>query len=1071
MKKIPLKLMVPGLVAGLVLLYAALGFLVLPAVIKSQAQQMAAAKLHRQLGIDRIAFNPFTLALSVQGFKLMEPAGGAVFFSFGRLDVDLSGRSLQRLAPVVQEVHLSAPYLHLVRRDANHYSIDDILALIASTPPSPEPARFAVNNIQLDGGAVVFDDQPAQAIHKVDDLKLGLPFISSLPTDGQIFVQPLLSAKVDGAPLLIKGRARPYADVREASVDIDLDRLDLPRYLAYLPFKPNFKLPGATLDAHLTLSFRQPKGRGAALVLGGTAAVKSLQLTQMDDQPVLKFDGLSVQLGSVDVLGGPIEIARLSLDGLDAGLSRNRDGSLNLARLLPPSPPGAVAAPQAPAAAAPRVTLKELQIHNAALRYADARPQSAMRTGVEKFDLAAHDIVADAARRSVSVGAIESGNASFMLRLDPHAPAAPSRPAAAAPAGAPYLVSVRRFAVKNWSARVQDRSRAQPLITTIAALEFAAQDFSTAPAARSKVSLKATINQGGRLALDGSVALAPFATDLALDLNNLDLLPLQPYVTGYVNLRLTQAALSSKSHLQLSSGADGALGGSFKGDVSLNRLATVDKASANDFLSWKSLSFDGMDVRLKPFSLNIARVGLTDFFARVIIDPSGRINVQDVLRSQANQDQSLTEAGVRAQSAAGARGARPPAAVPPAPSDAAPLAPIRIGKLALSGGRVRFTDNFIKPNYSADLNNLGGTVAGLSSDAASNASVDLHGAVNGAPLSIAGNVNPFKRDLSLDLKAQVQGMELAALSTYADRYVGYGIEKGKLSFEVEYRLDHRQLSADNRLVLDQLTFGSESSNPQATRLPVRLAVALLSDRNGVIDIHVPVGGSLDDPQFSIGGIVVQVIGNAITKAVTAPFAMLGSLFGGGEELSTVDFEAGRAQLPAAATGRLTTLARALTERPGLKLDITGRYDSAADGAALKRIAIERKVTALKTKDLLAHGTALPDGGVVVGKDEYPALLTRAYKDETFAKPRNALGLQKSLPVADMEQLMLANVQVGPDDLLALGNRRAQAARDWLAGSGQLPPARLFIVTAKPAGAEPEGKEPAAASRVDFALHE
>jgi hypothetical protein len=309
-------------------------------------------------------------------------------------------------------------------------------------------------------------------------------------------------------------------------------------------------------------------------------------------------------------------------------------------------------------------------------------------------------------------------------------------------------------------------------------------------------------------------------------------------------------------------------------------------------------------------------------------------------------------------------------------------------------------------------------------------------------------------------------MELAQLSAYSDKYVGYGIEKGKLTFEVAYQLENRQLKAENRLVLDQLTFGKESTNPDATKLPVNLAVALLSDRNGVIDINVPIGGSLDDPQFSLGGIILKIIGNAIMKTVTAPFALIGSLFGGsGEELSTLDFDSGRAVVLPAGEGKLKSLARALTERPGLKLDITGRYDP-AEQEAMKHASLERKLRALKTKDLQARGGAAPEGGVTVSKEERAALLARAYKDETFAKPRNVLGLTKTLPPEEIEKLILANTTIDEDDLLALGNRRAQAARDWLITNGQVPGERIFIIGAKPASKEDKGS----ASRAEFALH-
>jgi uncharacterized protein involved in outer membrane biogenesis len=194
MKIPPLKYLVPGSLAGLLLAYAGVGFLAVPAIVKSQAASLAAEKLQRQLLIEEVSFNPFTLSASVRGLKLLERDGSTVFASFERLGANLSWQSVARLAPVVQEVRLTKPYVHVVRHADNRYNIDDILQLIASQPPSPEPARFSVNNIQLEQGSLAFEDMPAGAKHTVRDLSLGLPFVSSLPADVTIFVEPLFSA-------------------------------------------------------------------------------------------------------------------------------------------------------------------------------------------------------------------------------------------------------------------------------------------------------------------------------------------------------------------------------------------------------------------------------------------------------------------------------------------------------------------------------------------------------------------------------------------------------------------------------------------------------------------------------------------------------------------------------------------------------------------------------------------------------------------------------------------------------------------------------------------------------------
>ncbi|MRV75583.1 DUF748 domain-containing protein [Duganella sp. FT92W] len=1049
-----------GIAAALTATYAAVGFFAVPAIVASQAEKMAQQQFHRKLAIGQVEFNPFKLTAALRDVKLMEPDGSAVFVSFDAFEAGLSWQSLRRLAPVVEKVKLQSPYVHLVRGDNGQYSIDDILQWMAAQPPSKEPALFSVNNIELANGRIAFDDKPARALHKVEGLQLGLPFISSMPADVNVYVEPLLSATIDGAPLHIQGKAKPYAEQREFAAELKLDKLDLAPLLGYLPFKPAFKLPTARLDARLTASFVQPKAGASSLALGGDAALSNVDLRGADGAPVLKFTQLSAKLDKLDPLVGRYAIAKIGLDGLDAALLRDAGGQLNLDRLLPPAS-AASSSPAAPPAkdkpAPILVAVKEVAIRNAALRYADAAPYSALKAGVQRFDLDVRDIAVDTGKRMVAVGEAVSGGAALTYAQGARTAEAPAAAAPAAGGDQPYQVQVGKIAVQGWSVNVDDASRGQPLALALSPLQLMVKGWSNAPASRSEIELAATINRSGKLGVSGSLAAAPLDADLALELKNLDLQPLQALIAEHVNLRVAQAAVSTRGRLKLAE-QGGAIKGGYKGDASVDRLTTVDRLNDADFLSWKSLAFGGMDVQLAPFALSVDKVALSDFFARVIIDPNGRINVQDVMRTAANEDRSLTDAKNRAQDAkqqpvaqrgdARATPGKPDTKVAAVPAASSPMPPIRIGQLQLSGGRVRFTDNFIKPNYTANLKDLGGTVTGLTSDPSSLANVDIKGNVNSAPLSIGGKVQPLRKDLYLDVKADVRGMELAALSAYADKYVGYGIEKGKLSFEVAYKLDDRKLTAENRLILDQLTFGKESTNPDATRLPVGLAVALLSDRNGVIDINVPIGGSLDDPQFSLGGIIMKVIGNAVMKTVTAPFTFIASLFGGsGEDMAALAFEAGHASVAPAGEEKLAPLARALNERPGLKLDIGGRYDPATDTGALRQLALERKLRTVKQRDLQAKNKSAPDGGVTVTAEERPALLARAYAAEPLPKPRNALGLQKSVPPAEMEQAMLAAIVIDDDDLTALAHKRAQSAKDWLMKHG-VPAERMFLTAAK-----------------------
>lgn len=1055
-----------GLLAFLVL-FGLLGYFALPSIIKSQAEKLAGEKLHRQLSIEQVEFQPFSLKLDVHGAKLLEPDGKTVFAAFEHLHVNVSAQSLFRLAPVVQEARLQKPYLHLARTAANHYNVDDIIELIAGLPPSSEPARFSAYNLQVDGGRIEFDDQPVKTGHVVSDFKLGLPFISSLPANIDVFVEPLLSAKVNDAPFMLKGNARPFAEPREATLALDLDAVDLTRYLEYLPFKPRFKVPSAKLDVHLTTIFRQAKDQAPAVLLKGRAAIKSLLITETDGKPMIKLPQLTLTLDELNVFSPRLAVARVLLDQPEIEVVNGADGSLNLSRLAPSEQKNATQ--QAPVTtepaprSGPQLTFGELVIQGARINYRDEQARRPISGGVDKFDLRIGKTDIDLEKQIVAIGAVTSSSAAFSLLHGK-----PLSDKAVVPVSAPrqprtgkatpgYTLRIARIGIDNWSARIEDRGLPQAAVTMVNALKLDAQNLSTAAGETGRIDLSAGVNKQGKIAVTGEAGLSPLHADLVLNLKSVDLMPLQPYVTDQVNLLVTRAGLSTKATLKLDAAADGELKGMFKGDLAINDFATIDKLSSNNFLRWKNLSFAGVNARLAPLAINIDQIALNDFFARIIIDANGRINLQDIARGT-GEAKSLTEETQRAPV--------PSATSAPAKNKAAAVPPIRIRQVVMQGGQVRFSDNFIKPNYSAELKDMEGTVSGLSSDAAADADVRLQGTVNSAPLNIAGRINPLKQDLSFDLKADVRGMELAPLSPYSGKYVGYGIEKGKLSFEVAYHLENRKLEAQNRVILDQLTLGEKVESPTATTLPVRLALSLLSDRNGVIDINLPIGGSLDDPEFSVGGIIVKVILNLIAKAVTAPFALLGSLFGGGEELSWLEFDAGRYAVPQSGAAKLDSLAKALNDRPALKLEITGRFDPATDLDGLRRAGMERKVRALKLKQLVGKGESVDLDTLTIRPDEYPALLAKVYKNEDFPKPRNVIGLQKDLPVEEMEKLMMANARISDDDLVALGNRRAQAAKDWLVKNGAVPAERIFIVAAK---GNDGGDSKAKPTRADFSL--
>jgi hypothetical protein len=286
------------------------------------------------------------------------------------------------------------------------------------------------------------------------------------------------------------------------------------------------------------------------------------------------------------------------------------------------------------------------------------------------------------------------------------------------------------------------------------------------------------------------------------------------------------------------------------------------------------------------------------------------------------------------------------------PESAAPPTPVAIETVSFQGGRINFTDHFIKPSYSANLLEVGGRVSGLSSEETRMAEVDLRGTLeNYAPLEITGKINPLRNDLFVDLKIDFKDMDLSSLTPYSGRYAGYTIEKGKLSLSLKYLIVNRKLDASNNVFLDQFTFGDAVESPDATKLPVRLAIALLKNRKGEIALDLPLSGSLDDPQFSLGRVIVKIIVNLLAKAATSPFALLGAVFGGGEELTYLEFNYGTETPDGPGEAKLMTLVKALHERPSLRLEIAGHVDKEKDREALRQALFDRKVRSQKLKDI------------------------------------------------------------------------------------------------------------------------
>ena len=378
-----------------------------------------------------------------------------------------------------------------------------------------------------------------------------------------------------------------------------------------------------------------------------------------------------------------------------------------------------------------------------------------------------------------------------------------------------------------------------------------------------------------------------------------------------------------------------------------------------------------------------------------------------------------------------------------------------IKKVELHAGQAQFADLSVQPNFSTGIQSIEGTVLGLSSKPSSRAKVDIKGAVNEfSPVSITGEVNVLSAALYTDLALSFRNMELSTFNPYSGKFAGYSIAKGKLTTELHYKVDGRKLDASHHIIVDQLEFGAKTESKDAVSLPIKLAVALLKDRNGVIDLHVPVSGTLDDPTFRLGPIIWKVFVNILEKAVTAPFALLGSLFGGGPDLQFIDFRPGAADLDAAAADKVKAIVKALDGRPQLKIEVPIAWIGDLDRPALIEAQLQTQVRAAQS----AGGSGKkPAAGAPDFNQLDPAaqvdLLTQVYAKNLGGEPKyppEVTGIKgkpelAAAKVEFLKQALRAHIVVAETDLTALGQQRAQAVQQGLLTDTQIDPSRVFLV--------------------------
>lgn len=694
-----------------------------------------------------------------------------------------------------------------------------------------------------------------------------------------------------------------------------------------------------------------------------------------------------------------------------------------------------------------------------AIKAPDGRPL----VRLERLDVS--DTTVDLAKQQVVIGKIRSNKLETwaareadgqldwqkLFASQPSKPAKASEPATA-PATAdspkaqpaapskPWQVLLKDVQLRNYQVHLADRQVKPAVALELGPLNVDVQNFDSLNQSPFTLKVDTGLGKQGKIQATGEVNLNPVSAKLKVNTQDIDLRVAQAYISPFIRLELRSGMLGSNLDVNLKSTEPLAL--QITGRAQVDQLHTLDTLKTRDFLKWQRLVLEGLNYQ-HGNSLSIDKVNLLQPYVRFMINDDRTTNIDDLLIPQP------TDSG--AKSAAKA-----------APSKDKPLG-IHIGQIAINDGSANFADFSLTPNFATAIQQLNGQIGTIDSRQAKPASVDIKGKVDRyAPVTIKGSVNPFDPMAALDIATSFKRVELTTLTPYSGKFAGFRIRKGRLNLDLHYVITKGQLKAENKVVIEQLQLGEKVDSADAVDLPIRLAIALLKDTDGKISIELPVTGDLNNPQFSVMPIVWQTLRNLVVRAATAPFKFIGGLItgGGSEDLGNVSFAAGSSELGKDAEGALNTLAKALKERPALRLEIEGTAAASSDGPFIAAERLEREYQYNYYKILQRRGDKVPAQAslLVVPEKEKPPLLEGIYRTRLKQQPpAEWKDLSSDDRTAKLRDGLIKFWGASDVLLRQLGQDRASAIKDYLVDKGQLADDRVYFIDANLGQAEKDGR--------------
>lgn len=977
--------------AAALVVYALIGFFIVPWILGKVIPKQAGDLLGREVTIEKIRINPFALSGSFQGV-LVEDKDGTPLLSWDEVYGNFQLSSIFHWALTFKQVRVVKPYVHLQINPDYTLNISDILEELSDhVEESAVEKEPSIPSLRVEQVTIT------NAVVKVSDLTLREPFHRQI-----------------------------------GPVDLSLEKL-----YTHPDSENPYSIAGST-------------GAGEQFAWSGRFflfPLRSVGRVNVENVRIPNYAPFYHDFVNLTITDGVIDLA--------ADYHVEYGGSNNV-----------------------------LSVSNVAFHLASLKVNTTLdstENALEVDDLLVSDVEADLWSRTARVGSAavnggklfihrtEEANINLVEMVQPsNSDTEPAGTVLYAMQAVTNLIAtfltttnhavavIDNLEVNDWALQLEDDANNRPVRLRIDNVKVRGKNLSNVPGEDLSLSLECRWNTNGLVKVDVDAKLFPIHSDVHIQIDKIELPPLDPYAEPFASVLLLDSEFSMDGVVRIRRAAvDAPFDLGFEGDLRLDDFSSVEGLMGTDLLEWESLQLSGIQANLHPLEVSVARAGIHGAKIQLVVETNRSINVLNAMNvGDSNAPVTVSDL---------TKSVSEPSSSPDASDEESQpsilgelnLPLITVSSVVISNAALDVLDASTAPPLRWTVTDVQGEIGNLSSTNVQRADLRMTAKAGGtAPVEIVGQLNPLNPAVDTDITITLEAMDLLPFDPYSGRYAGYQLRRGSLSLELDYHIRGRKLDSENMIVVDHLALGEKVESDEATKLPVKLGVAVLKDRNGLIKLDVPIQGDLDDPEFRLSRVIGHTLMITLTKMLSSPFSLLGGIAGGSaEELSTFDFLPGSARIQPSATNGLQKLSNALYERPGLEVEIQGSISPESDGLAIQKQKLTLQLKQVRWEELRESTRAKTKPEDILLAPDLRLAALRKYYVQIFPDEARSSKAPPGLEDTFYERMtnkLLDQFEVTEDDFQHLATQRAEVIKVHLIEEGGVDPGRLFLTSGEAA---------------------